>query len=233
MNSRRTYGISFSCGGNIFERCLAILIIHKGRNNTKNWITLNKKNIYITDERQPEGEQPDFYVNKFLGSYEIRRILTESDSKEQEMYHVTFKNGGMTKIHTHESEQILIATPTLPDSSSSDIGRGFVTLIQKDGNTNGGNPKYNIGKTIFLNKIGDTVCIPPNVLHCHGSRRKEQDFSHIAIRRSTLADGQPAKSLWEYDIKAMKKVMRKINDMTKISSILDELHNEIKTIISE
>ena len=71
----------------------------------KNWITLEKKNIYISDERQPEGEQPDFYVNKFIGSYEIRRIFTESDSKEQEMYHVTFKNRGMTKIHTHESEQ--------------------------------------------------------------------------------------------------------------------------------
>jgi hypothetical protein len=27
------------------------------------------------------------------------------------MYHVTFKNGAMTKIHTYESEQILITTP--------------------------------------------------------------------------------------------------------------------------
>lgn len=37
------------------------------------------------------------FINKFIGSYEIRRIFTESDSKEQEMYLVTFKNGGMTK----------------------------------------------------------------------------------------------------------------------------------------
>ena len=50
---------------------------------------------------------------------------------EQEMYYVTFENGGMTKIHTHESEQILIATTTSPDSDASYLGEGFVTLIQK------------------------------------------------------------------------------------------------------
>jgi len=193
---------------------------------------LDKKNIYTTDERQPKGEQPDFYVNKFIGSYEIRRILNESDSMEQEMYYVTFKNGGMTKIHTHESEQILIATTTSLDSETSYLGEGFVTLIQKEVGTKGDFPKYAI-KTIFLNNIGDTVCIPPNVLHCHGSRSKEQDFSHIAIRRSILDNGQQAKSLWEYDIKAMKKIMRILDDDSKIVSILNELHNEIKTIISE
>lgn len=193
---------------------------------------MDKKNICTTDERQPKGEQPDFYVNKFIGSYEIRRILNESDSIEQEMYYVTFKNGGMTKIHTHESEQILIATTTSPDPDPSYLGEGFVTLIQKEVGTKGDDPKYAI-KSIFLNKIGDTVCIPPNVLHCHGSRSKEQDFSHIAIRRSTLDNGQQAKSLWEYDINAMKKIMGILDDDSKIVSILDELHNEIKTIISE
>lgn len=61
-------------------------------------------------KKQPAGEQPNFYANKFIGNFEIRRIFNESDSKEQEMYHVTSKNGSMTKIHTHESEQTLIAT---------------------------------------------------------------------------------------------------------------------------
>ncbi|MGB6673062.1 MAG: hypothetical protein WBE34_11555 [Candidatus Nitrosopolaris sp.] len=193
---------------------------------------MDKKNIYTTDERQPKGEQPDFYANKFIGSYEIRRILNESDSMEQEMYYVTFENGGMTKIHTHESEQILIATTTSPDSDASYLGEGFVTLIQKEVGTKGDDPKYAI-KTFFLNNIGDTVCIPPNVLHCHGSRSKEQDFSHIAIRRSTVDNGQQAKSLWEYDINAMKKIMGILDDDGKIVSILNELQNEIETIISE
>ena len=81
---------------------------------------------------------------------------------------MTFKDGAMTKIHTHESEQILIATNNSSDSPS-DIGRGFVVLIEKGDNTTTkagyGNPQFSISKTIFLDKIGDTVCIPPNVLH--------------------------------------------------------------------
>ena len=141
----------------------------------------NKKNIYTTDEKQPAGEQPNFYANKFIGNFEIRRILNESDSKEQEMYHVTFKDGAMTKIHTHESEQILIATNNSSSDPPSDIGRGFVVLIEKDSGGSGNtptaagynNPQFSISKTIFLDKIGDTVCIPPNVLHCHGSAQEE------------------------------------------------------------
>jgi quercetin dioxygenase-like cupin family protein len=193
---------------------------------------LEKKNIYKTDEKQPQGGQPDFYTNKFIGNFEIRRILNESDSKEQEMYHVTFKDGGMTKIHTHESEQILIATTSSSENSNrSDVGRGFVVIIEKAGNgARDKHPKFHISKTIFLDKIGDTVCIPPNVLHCHGSRNKEQDFSHIAIRRSTLDSKQQAKTLWEYDIQAMKKVMDIVDD--KVPSILSDINNEIKVAIS-
>src|SRR5918912_3101854 len=131
---------------------------------------LNKKNIYLTDEKQPAGEQSNFYENKFVGNFEIRRILNESDSKEQEMYHVTFKDGAMTKIHTHESEQILIATTSSSENSNhSDVGRGFVVFIEKAGNeARDESPKFHVSKTIFLDKIGDTVCVPPNVLHCHG-----------------------------------------------------------------
>jgi quercetin dioxygenase-like cupin family protein len=199
-----------------------------------------KKNIYTTDEKQPAGEQPNFYANKFIGNFEIRRILNESDSKEQEMYHVTFKDGAMTKIHTHESEQILIATNNSSLDSPSDIGRGFVVLIEKGGGGNTtattaagyDNPQFSISKTIFLDKIGDTVCIPPNVLHCHGSAQEGVDFSHIAIRRSTLDNKQQAKSLWEYDTEAMKKVIG-VMDGNKVAIILKELHVQIGKAISD
>ena len=193
---------------------------------------MDKKNIYKTDEKQPQGEHPDFYTNKFIGNFEIRRIFNESDSKEQEMYHVTFKDGGMTKIHTHESEQILIVTTSSSENSNhSDVGRGFVIIIEKARNgARDEDPKFHISKTIFLDKIGDTVCIPPNALHCHGSRNKEQDFSHIAIRRSTLDSKQQAQTLWEYDIQSMKKVMGIMGD--KVPSILSEMHNEIKMVVS-
>jgi quercetin dioxygenase-like cupin family protein len=203
---------------------------------------LEKKNIHTTDENQPAGEQPDFYSNKFIGNFEIRRIFNESDSKEQEMYYVIFRDRAMTKIHTHESEQVLIATSSNSNSldSQSKMGRGFVSLIEKvgdekkedttaDGNDN---PQFRISKTIFLDKIGDTVCIPPNVLHCHGSAQEGLDFSHIAIRRSTLDNKQQAKTLWEYDIEAMKKIMG-ITDDNKIANILKDIHVQITEAISD
>ena len=197
---------------------------------------MNKKNIYLSDEKQPAGEQSNFYENKFTGNFEIRRILSESDSKELEMYHVIFKDGAMTKIHTHESEQILIATNSSLDAQSNMSGRGFVVLIEKYGNTTRGDnntdPQFSISKTTFLDKIGDTVCIPPNVLHCHGSAQQGLDFSHIAIRRSTSDNNQQAKTLWEYDIEAMKKVMS-VRDGNKVSTILKELHTEIRKAISK
>jgi quercetin dioxygenase-like cupin family protein len=196
---------------------------------------LNKKNIYLTDEKQPAGEQSNFYENKFVGNFEIRRILNESDSKEQEMYHVTFKDGAMTKIHTHESEQILIATNSLVDNKSNMAGRGFVALIEKDDNIpkeDRTDPQFRLSKTIFLDKIGDTVCIPPNILHCHGSAQQGLDFAHIAIRRSTLDNNQQAKTLWEYDTEAMKMIMG-IREENKVSIILEKLHAEIKDAISK
>jgi hypothetical protein len=48
------------------------------------------------------------------------------------VYHVTFKGGAMTKIHTHESEQILIATTNSSEHTPlHDVGKGFVVLIEK------------------------------------------------------------------------------------------------------
>ena len=90
---------------------------------------MHKKNIYTTDEKQSD---PDFYLNKFISNFEIGRIFSEQDSQEQEMYHVTFKDGAITKIHTHESEQMLIATTNSPEHTPlQDVGRGFVILIEK------------------------------------------------------------------------------------------------------
>lgn len=64
---------------------------------------------------------------------------------------------------------MITTTSSSTEYNSSDIGIGFVVLIEKDDNTRTEDDlQFNISKTIFLDKIGDTVCIPPNVLHCHG-----------------------------------------------------------------
>ena len=88
--------------------------------------------------------------------------------------------------------------------------------------------EFNTSKPIFLDKIGDTVCIPSNILHCHGSRNKDQDFSHIAIRRSTLDNGQQAKSLWDYEIEEMKKVMGINADREGSSKAFQQDHKHLE-----
>ena len=72
------------------------------------------------------------------------------------MYHVTFKDGWMTKIHTHESEQTLIATTNSPEHTPlQDIGRGFVVLIEKsEGSETNNDLEFNISKPIFLDRVG-------------------------------------------------------------------------------
>ena len=45
--------------------------------------------------------------NYFTGKIDLREILGEENSSEQEMYHVTFYNGALTSLHYHESIKFL------------------------------------------------------------------------------------------------------------------------------
>jgi quercetin dioxygenase-like cupin family protein len=93
----------------------------------------------------------------------LREVLSEQNSREQEMYHVTFQNGARTTLDSHESDQILIVTQ----------GRGVIGLIN-------GNSikefKIEDNDILLLENIGDSVCIPSNKLHFHGAIRKERIF---------------------------------------------------------
>ena len=74
---------------------------------------VQKYNIHTTKEKNVNS-------NYFTGKVKIREILSEENSPEQEMYHVTFYNGALTSLHYHESDQILIATK----------GEGVVGLVE-------------------------------------------------------------------------------------------------------
>ena len=132
---------------------------------------MQKRNIVsIKDESREK------YKDKFTGDFRIKNILDKRDSVEQEMYHVTFKDGCMTRPHIHASDQILIATE----------GKGIVVfakriLIDPDDITK---TEIQIEKTAMMEK-GDVICIPSFVLHWHGCKDDREDFTHIAIRKRT------------------------------------------------
>jgi quercetin dioxygenase-like cupin family protein len=166
---------------------------------------MEKENIHTAKEKKVN----DAY---FTGTVTIREVLSEQHSPEQEMYHVTFQNGARTTLHSHESDQILIVTD----------GRGVVGLIN-------GNSikefKIEDNDILFLENVGDTVCIPRNKLHFHGAIRKGKNFSHIAIRKTYKVDESTlsvtrAENKWEYDM-----ISKETN--TKEPEIIKRITNEI------
>lgn len=136
--------------------------------------TMQKKSF-----RSIKEEANEKYKDKFTGDFIIKNVLDINDSNEQEMYHVTFKNGCRTRPHIHASDQVLIATE----------GNGIVVfakriMIDPDDITK---TEIEIEKTILIEK-GDVICVPAFILHWHGCRNKNEDFTHIAIRKRTQLD---------------------------------------------
>lgn len=112
-------------------------------------------------------------------------------SKEQKIYHVTFKRGARTKIHYHQAGQILIPTG----------GKGV--LVMYSARQTGSAVKIKKTESINLAK-GDAVYIPVHKLHWHGSLGKN-NFSHIAIN-AKLPRYKDAKTIWyESDFKTFAK----------------------------
>ncbi len=177
---------------------------------------MQKENIYTAKEKE-------INENYFNGNVIIREILGEGNSSEQELYHVTFQNGALTTLHYHESDQILIATN----------GKGVVGLIQGTSIT-----RFEIGNNdlIFLDKEGDTVCVPANRLHFHGAVNGNT-FSHIAIRKKFKTNGasgaesvKRAENKWEYDL-----ISHEIgnSDPERIKKVAKEILQKVQTAISK
>ena len=128
---------------------------------------------------------PDYFTGPVL-MQELTRLVK---SKEQKIFHVTFKNGARTKIHNHNGGQILIVTK----------GKGSLQMYSKLGN---GKSNFRIKRGEKTNLLeGDIVYIPAKKLHTHGSIDKKRVFSHIAINANP-SKKIPAKTTWyESDFK--------------------------------
>ena len=121
--------------------------------------------------------EPDLSMARYFdGRVEIKKMVTDAVSKEVEAYLVTFANGARTKLHYHETDQILIATD----------GKGVVALQSKV-RMEGDSAVVSIDDVHTLNK-GDFVCVPAYVWHWHGAAMGE-DFAHIQAKK-------PGKTVW-------------------------------------
>jgi quercetin dioxygenase-like cupin family protein len=162
--------------------------------------------------------------NYFTGRVNIREIIAEENSSEQEMYHVTFHNGALTTLHFHESDQILIAT----------YGKGVIGLMK------GGSvlrAEVDMDSITFMNEW-DTVCIPANTIHFHGALAGA-DLSHIALMKRYITDRGEKGSLkrsatkWEYDLLQEENPNRGESTEKFINAAQIEIRDRIRLAISK
>lgn len=113
----------------------------------------------------------------FEGKVEIKKMITETLTKDFEIFLVTFIDGARTKLHYHETDQVLVATE----------GSGIVVLqtgVKMDSNTTA---TVNMDEVHSLEE-GDYVCVPAGKWHWHGAI-KGSNFSHYQIKK-------PGKTEW-------------------------------------
>lgn len=116
-------------------------------------------------------------VQYFDGKVEIRKMITETLTRDFEAFIVTFFEGARTKLHYHETDQVLVATE----------GRGVVAMqteVRMDSDNSA---------TIKMDELhdmeeGDFVCVQAYKWHWHGAAKGER-FSHMQIKR-------PGKTVW-------------------------------------
>ena len=133
--------------------------------------------IQFFKEGEPETE---YAIGKVTMNKVSDRFAAKDQKRELKAYYVTFHDGARTRLHYHESDQILIAT--------EGGGIGFVEILKRIEETpDGGSNKYSFEIEDFTEfKDGESVIIPAGKIHWHGAKKGSKDkFSHIAILRNT------------------------------------------------
>ncbi|GKS67708.1 cupin [Nitrosarchaeum sp.] len=150
---------------------------------------MKKSNIYSKGDKRKIN--PKWFTNKV----HMKDISSKIKSKEQDIYHVYFENGAKTKMHSHNGNQMLIVTK----------GIGSLEIFRKLGSKK---TEFKIKRIEKINlSEGDTVYIPSDTLHTHGSTSKKT-FSHIAINILPSKNSLYKTTWYESDFKT--KVTEKI-----------------------
>ena len=122
-----------------------------------------------------EGEvEKGYYIGKVTMNKVSDLFTSKEQKRELKAYHVTFHDGARTRLHYHESDQILIAIE----------GEGMVEVVKRVEEADGGKFELVVeDSTHFSN--GESVLIPAGKIHWHGGiKGRKGKFSHIAILRN-------------------------------------------------
>ena len=136
------------------------------------------------------GDQRRVNPDWFTGKAWMKVLSEKIKSEDQDVYHVHFENGSRTKLHSHNGNQVLIATK----------GTGSLEVFRRFG-AKKTDFKIKRTKRITL-KEGDIVHIPAGVLHTHGSIDKRKEFAHIAINILPKKNSEYKTAWYESDFKS-------------------------------
>jgi quercetin dioxygenase-like cupin family protein len=123
-----------------------------------------------------EGEvEKEYAIGRVTMNKVSDRFARKDQQGELKTYFVTFHDGARTRLHYHDTDQILIAYDD----------EGFVEIVRRiDGSHEKGYSLEVEDYTEF--KKGETVLVPAGKLHWHGAKKGSPGkFSHIAILKNS------------------------------------------------
>ena len=106
---------------------------------------------------RPSEVAKEPYLSDIFTGPEVTRQPLAPGSRDYNVNNISFGKGVRNKLHTHESDQILIVT----------AGTGIVATENEE-------------HTVVL---GDVILIPAGEKHWHGATQ-DSEFSHIALTKS-------------------------------------------------
>ena len=110
--------------------------------------------MHITNQKSAPREP---VTSPLFTGPDVTRQPLAPDSQDYTVNIINFGKGVRNKLHTHESDQLLIVT----------AGTGIVATEQEERTVN----------------VGDVILIPAGERHWHGSGQ-DSAFSHIALTRA-------------------------------------------------
>ena len=105
-------------------------------------------NMNQMEKKEAEGNP------MFIGKVTAQRMVTPEVSETMRIGNVIFSPGARTKLHTHESDQVIIVTG----------GNGIVATKDKENEV----------------ALGDVVHVPSGEVHWHGAT-EVSSFSQISV----------------------------------------------------
>ena len=106
-----------------------------------------------------------------VGKIKLKRISEKLSTAELKMYYIDFEKGAKSKLHFHDSDQIIVAIK----------GKGHLVTYSKIDPVTPTKANLTIGTSVELEE-GDAVLIPSGTLHWHGALESQQS-SQLSVMK--------------------------------------------------